>query len=100
MIVWLVVDIVMKWPGDAHVRGTKNCAVPVGHKQVIALVQAVGARLYRTVSIYVSRKTTLLIVSSYQLQDLSRPSRALPEGGSYAGPLHSWLLRDVVVGRV
>ena len=81
-------------------RGTKDCAVPVGHEQVIALIQTVGACLYRIVSIYVSRKAGLLIASPYQLQGLSRPSPALPEGGSYAEPLHSWLLRDVVIGWV
>jgi hypothetical protein len=79
------------------VRRTKNCAVPVGHEQVIALVQAVRACLYCSVSIYVSLKAGLLIAFPYQLQGLSRPSPTPPEGGSYAGPLHSWFLRDVVV---
>lgn len=78
-------------------RGTKDSAVPVGHEQVIALVQAIGACLYCIVSIYIPRKAGLLVASSYQLQGLSRPSPALPEDGSYAEPLHSWLLRDVVV---
>lgn len=89
--------IMIKREGDAHVGRTKNSAVPVGHEQVIALVQAVGACLCRIVSIYVCRKAGLLIASSYQRRDLSRPSPALPEGGSYAGPLHSYLLRDAVV---
>jgi hypothetical protein len=89
--------VVIKRSGDAHVRRTKNCAVPVGHEQIIALVQAVGACLYWVVSIYVSSEDGLLVACSYQLRGLSRPSPALPEGGSYAGPLHSWLLRYVVV---
>lgn len=36
--------------GYTHVRRAKNRAVPVGHEQVIALVQAVGTCLYRIVS--------------------------------------------------
>ena len=81
-------------------RGTKDSAVPVGHEQVIALVQAIGACLYCIVSIYIPRKAELLVASSYQLQGLSRPSPALPADGSYAEPLHSWLLRYVVVDSV
>jgi len=100
VVVWLVIDVVIEWVGIAHVRRTKNCAVPVGHEQVIALVQAVGACLYNIVSIYVSRETGLLVACSYQLQGLSRPSPALPEGGSYAEPLHSWLSWDWEVSKL
>ena len=90
----------IQWAADTHVRRAKNCAVPVGHEQVIALVQAVGACLYRIVSTYVPRKHGLLAAFAYQLQGLSRPSPALPADGSYAGPLHSWLWGYVVVGWV
>lgn len=38
------------WFGNAHVRRTEDCAVPVGHEKVIALVQTVRACLFAIVS--------------------------------------------------
>lgn len=37
----------------SHVRWAEDCAVPVGHEKIIALVQTVGACLYAIVSLLV-----------------------------------------------
>lgn len=56
-------------------RRAKDCAVPVGHEQVVTLVQAIGACLCRIVSAYVSQGWAMFEYV-YQLPGLSRPSPA------------------------
>jgi hypothetical protein len=44
-----------------------------------------------TLSVHMFRAAGQWVVYVYQLPSPSRPSPALPAGGSYAVPLHSWL---------
>jgi len=95
------VTVVVRARVCSHVRWAEDCAVPVGHEKIIALVQAVRACLCSIALLLVesvSRVTRLHACMyadcgtgcMYRLRDLSRPSPALPAGGSYAVLLHSW----------
>jgi hypothetical protein len=93
----------------SHVRRAEDCAVPVGHEKIIALVQAVGACLCFVALLLVekcfSRKVARVHARRswdcpYRLRGLSRPSPALPAGGSYAVLLRSWLCWWGVIGKL
>lgn len=57
------------------VRWAKDCASPIGHHQVVAILKTVGTCLCAQQS--ASRPAVVLEATAYLLRDLSRPSRAL-----------------------